>query len=293
MRTPPFHQSWQALGATPPQALAGPRLVVLHALRVVTHAAEKLAEPAESQPVGWLEWLADHHALATPVIRGARGARVAFRPGELTLLLLDVDGAAIKTRPLEGCRVQEANEWLQQELDDLGADGSQIVGGPSGDVSDLPEELGGVLGCPDRQAFDELERWLVNGDHVLRAIARGTQDASAVRCPAERVELMTLLQHRAREGEQGRWVSVGVSAGDDDHPVPHFFVGARPIDEAAAPSGEGLHWERRGAVVRAILPASAIVSHHDGEAQAAEVEGFLERAIPAAHAVVHREWRRR
>ncbi|MFW6051384.1 MAG: hypothetical protein ACODAU_09430 [Myxococcota bacterium] len=293
-RHPSFHASWQTLGTPPPDALVGPRVVTQHALLPVAEAAARLRESGASGPGEWLEWLEDHHAIASPVLAGTSGVRVALRPGELTLLLLDADGAARKTRPLLRCTVEEAWAWVRSELAEVGADVSVLGEGvpAAPDLPPLPESLGGALGCPDRAAQEELERWLRNADHVLRAIARASQDASAVRCPpGGRLELRTELLHPTRQGEEERRVEVGMSAGDATHPHPHFFVCARPAE--AMPADEVLWWEPRDGGARAVLPGAEVSRHRDGEAQAATVDAFFERAIPLAHRAVHREWRRR
>jgi hypothetical protein len=279
-----FHQSWQALGFRPCEALVEPRIVLHHALQAVTEAARHLAPSDE--PAGESEWLESHHALASPVLHGLRGGRVALRPAELTLLLLDVDGAAIKTRPLERSTVDDAFAWLRSELEGLGVDASQLVV-PASDVPPLPEHLGGVLACSDREAFAELERWLVNADHVLRAIARVTQDARPVRCPGDRLELSTEITHPTREGEGDRGVGVGLSLGDGQRPAPHFFVTAVPATEA--PEG----WEPHDGVLRAVLPGPEILRHREAEAQATAVDAFLQSALAEAHHLVQRQWRRR
>lgn len=267
------------------------RVVVEHALAAVGHAARHLSEAGAAQPVEGLEWLEDHHAIATPVLRGLSGVRVALRPAELTLLLLDPDGAALKTRPLEGCTVDEAFEWLHAELGEVGTDAFAFEDTDTADLPPLPASLGGVLGCPDRQALEELERWLGNADHVLRTIARTSQRASAVRCAPDRLALRTELRHRTREGEEARLVVVGASMGDAEHPQPFFFVAARPAE--TIPESPDLSWERHDGASRAILPADEIVGHRGAEEQASRVDAFLRRAVPAAHDILHREWRRR
>ncbi|MFW6023850.1 MAG: hypothetical protein ACOC9O_03800, partial [Myxococcota bacterium] len=126
----------------PSDTLASARAVVQHAMAAVAQAARHLAEGGV-EPADGLEWLEDHHAMATPVLRGLSGVRVALRPAELTLLLLGPDDAALKTRPLEGCTLEDAFEWLRAELGELGADASVFEGPGPANLSPLPASLGG------------------------------------------------------------------------------------------------------------------------------------------------------
>lgn len=279
-RGPGLHASWQALGTVPCEALVEPRIVVEHAVRAVGHVARHVSPPGE--PPGRLEWLASHHALATAVVHGSRGGRVALRPSELTLLLLDADGATLKTCPLERCTVADAAAWVRDQLGEIGVERREL---PQLEAS----STGGVLGRPDPEALAELERWLINGDHVLRMLARTTHGASAVRCPADRLELSTGIHHTTREGEAVRRVVAGLSLGDEHRPEPHWFVEAAPLASGAR------GWEVVGEAdaFRKVLPGHEILQHRDATAQATAVDGFLSAAVTEAHALLHREWRRR
>jgi hypothetical protein len=275
-----LHASWQVLGSVPCAALVEPRGVVERAVRVVGAVAQHVTAPGE--PGAELEWLSSHHALASPVLRGSRGVRAALRPAELTLSLLDTDGVTVRTCPLEHCTVHEAITWLRTQLGDLGVDVQALAAPSAGDPT-----AEGALGRPDREALAELERWLVNADHVLRTLARTTHGASPVRGPADRLELSTVIDHSTREGEGARRVVVGVSLGDDRHPEVHLFVEALP----ATGGSEG--WEAAGEGQRIVLSGSEVLRGRDAAAQTATVDRFLQSAIAEAHGLLHREWRRR
>lgn len=276
-----FHTSWQRLGGVASADLEPARGVLQKAVAEVAEASRRAGSEGEA-PGGALEWLEDHHALVGPVLEGTGGVRVALRPGEMTLLMLGADEAVLKTQPLESCTVQDVRTWLARELGAVGARAGSADSEPPPSAS---------LGCPDREALAEIDRWMCNGDHVLRGIARASANASAVRCDPAEPALHAELAHPTREGETARVVSVGMSLGGGADPAPHFFVRVSPVSRA--PEGTDPSWALRGDEAEARLPASVVVGHRGSEAQAAAVEAFFERAIPAAHALVHREWRRR
>jgi hypothetical protein len=280
-----YHASWQVLGARPSAALVAPRVVVERALALVAWAGHATGPSDGDAPLP-LEWLAEHRVLAGPVLEGTRGCRCVLRVAELTLMVLGVDGAIVKTRPLDHCSPAEVLEWLRTELGALGVTAFPMGEGP-GAVPPSAGAAADVLACSDRAALEEIEGWLVNADHMLRAVARTTSESSPVGCPADRLELSTQIRFRTRGGEDSRHVRVGVSLGDAQRSEPCFFVEAAPV--SSAPEG----WEAVGEGARAVLPAQDIVRQGDPVEQAATVEAFLDRAIPQAHALVQREWRRR
>lgn len=283
-----FHTSWQLLGAKAPGALADSCAAVQRALWALGRVAAQSGASDRAHGPGALEWLEDHRAIASPVLPGTRGVRAALRPGGFTLFLFDVDGATIKTLPLERCSVEDAAEWLKNELAAVGADPAAIGGAAVSNRSTPPPA--GPIGVADPASLAEVERWLCNGDHVLRAVARSSENTSAVRCPSERLALVAELSHRTREGEPQRIVAVGLSMGDEERSEPHFFVRVRPVGQVP---GSDPRWEMHGHQACAVLTGTDIVRHRADAAQAASVEAFLEEAISSAHELVHREWRRR
>lgn len=270
---------WQPVGTPPPAQLGDARAVVHQAL----HLTSRLAGTRSL-----LEWLDDHRLLAGELVRGRRGFRAALRIGDLTLLLIDPAGIAIKTLPLESRTYDEALGWLVREAEALGV--GTDTGAPDVPRPPLPEALDGKLEVRDRPAFAELDRWYGNGDRALRNVARVSEGASAVRCSARAPSLATDLFLPAREGESPRRVTVGMSPGDETIDEPHLFV--RPTPAPGSPYPELVtpaRWEHDAAVLR----GSAIATEHDADAQATLVQRFLEASIPAAHGALRRTWRRR
>lgn len=269
-------EHWQEVGDPPPNELGSARVLLSELGRLVAGALP--------QPGGPLIWLEEQQVLATDLITaGPRPFRVAVRPAEASLLLLDHLGGVLATYPLEGSTVQRAAEWLGRQTREQGA---QLQ----------PPELAHhePVTPGHRAALTELSRWLANAERFLVKLARSTEHASPVRFDPGRVELATHIQLGGRSGEPEREVTVGLSCGDASVAEPYFFARPRPVAETrelpALPTGG--RWVREPQL-EAVLPCSSVASDRDPAAQAGRVVSFVEAAVPAAHGLLHRSWSRR
>lgn len=275
---------WQAVSTPPPSAFARARTALGRAASAVFGLEAALRGP-DAERAG-VEWEVEHGLFATELFAARRPFRIALRPADLTLMVLDLDGAAIKTLPLEGATVGEAVRWLTSEAADLGTSPAAAIAPEAN--ADKP------LAVESPHALAELGRWYANADALLCWVARRTEGASPVRCREADLVIETHVALASREGEQARSVTVGMSPGDAAHAEPYFFVKPTPVAPTAQlpellPPGR---WEREPTPM-AVLDASSVAEERDGDAQVARVRAFLESAVAAAHAAIHRDWRRR
>lgn len=271
----PLVSSWQEVGDPPPHEL-GPARAILREVGALVHAAD---------PAGaGLEWIEEAQALASEVVPHERDPfRVAIRPAEAALELLDLQDSVLATCTLEGSSLDEARAWLGRRLEERGIEAS------------LPEpDHREVIDSAHRPSLAELGRWISNADRVLRSIARHTEEASPVRFDPVTAELSTRIQLKARSGEVPRIVVVGLSCGDASVAEPYFFARPQPVDgQTQLPTlPNGARWVREPSV-EAVMPCSSVASDLDPGAQSKRVAAFIEAALPAAHGLVQRAWARR
>ncbi len=271
----PLVEHWLDVGDPPPEDLGTARVLVreLAALVGAVHDTTR-----------GLEWLEEEGALASGLLHDHREPfRVAARPGDPSLVLLDLHGTVLATCPLDGRRLSEAAEWLAAHLAERGL----TVELPAVSYRDVVESA-------HRPALFELGRWLANADRILRNVARHTEGASPVRFEAARGELSTRMTLSARSGEEPRVVEVGLSCGDASVAEPYFFARPSPVDALGQLPvlPEGARWVREPGL-EAVMPCSAVARDRDPSAQAGRVAAFVEAAVPAAHGLVHRPWARK
>jgi hypothetical protein len=282
---------WQPVTVAPGDAAREARAVLLHAVQPVA-AVGRAVRPTEGAPVGRLEWTADHCALATGLLEGARPFRAAVRVGALTLLMLDVDDMALKTLPLDGAAVERAREWLTEQVAALG--GTASVEGTAWEVPALPADLDGKLSRRQRESFESLERWYGNAQRVLGNVAHMTRGASAVHCEPETGTLQTRIELPSRQGEATRAIRAGMVPGDEWRSQPYWFVQPSAHDEVETlpelPSPA--RWEHVGGFA-AVLPGDELARWREPDTQARTVHAFFESGLQAAHEILRREWRRR
>lgn len=276
-------ECWQAVGDPPPQELGSAR-VLLAEVGGLLGGVEGGGPLGGVEGGGPLMWLEEEQVLATDLLTGGpEPFRIAFRPAEASLVLLDHLGSVLATRPLEGSGVQAAAEWLR---DQIGHHGARLV------VPELGHRE--PVTPAHRAALTELSHWLANAERLLDKLARSTEDATPVRFEAARGELSTHICLAGRSGEPAREVTVGLSCGDASVAEPYFFARPRPVhaNGTLPPLPTGARWVREPDL-EAVMPCSSVTSDRDAAAQAGRVVAFVEAAVPAAHGLLHRSWARR
>ena len=108
-----------------PQHLISSRIQLHYAIQFMAAIAHALAPP---QPEGYhvtISWASKQQLFVSSPI--ADNFQVALDPVELRALFLDLQGNSIAMLPLEGQTMQQALEWHQAEMTQLGFDASDVV----------------------------------------------------------------------------------------------------------------------------------------------------------------------
>src|SRR5947207_11968792 len=122
-RNPSGLPSWTRVTPTMGRALHDARLQLHHAAQFATAAGVSFLPAASDDSHTNLEWIPPIEALASSVIPADRSFRVAVRPRDLTILLLDGDSREQSMTPLHGLRADQAAGWIRKRIERFGADG--------------------------------------------------------------------------------------------------------------------------------------------------------------------------
>lgn len=277
---------WQLLGDPAPDALGEAREVLRWGARAVASVANTCLRPLDDDSHLALGWLAEPGMLAGVYTTSTPRYRAALRVADLTLHLVDVEGASVAQGELQGKTLAEALDWLGSAiLAFSGAPPARPLKPPQHQMPDHPIGEGAPFGLAHPSEFAELARWFADGDAMLRTFAGADPRASAVRCWPRQLELVTrVILDEGVEPERARAVSLSLFPGDADVPGPCFRVTPHPAPSAAGarPLPGGARWVEDGELLRAVLPAQAVVEPPTAEAQALRVADFLERACAEA-----------
>ncbi len=278
---------WNSLGQLAPDGLAEPRLVLHHASQLAAAAGASLLPPRPDDSHPNLGWEPGAEALVGHPIEAAGSVRVAIRPRDLSLLLLDAAGNVLETVALPGRTPAESLRELQI-----------AIGLAAGRTITTP------LTCPDYElphhavadgasfpassqmqaAWSELGAWFGGAHAALDAVRAHEPGASDVRCWPHHFDIATLIVHATGEGgSPTQTIGVGMSPGDESYAEPYWYVSPWPYPETGElpPLEGGAHWHREG-FTAAILPGSRLLA---ATHRAGALEAYLTSAVTACHRI--------
>jgi hypothetical protein len=288
--------SWKVLGNVDAQHLVNARLQLHWAALLAATVGKRLLPPQPDFSQQSFEWIeraggasGGGGALVQGEVAGPRPFRIGIRLADLTLVLLDGEGAALRELKLSGQTVAEAHAWLAAEIDNLleaPLDPPLESPGLSTEMPAHPVGTGRRFTLADSAPFAEVACWFANADGMLREIAARESGASPVRCWPHHFDLATLIPlETGTTPESLRTVGAGLSPGDGGRAVPYFYVTLWPYpkspkaSELPALAGGGT-WNTEG-WMGAVLEAGAISTAGSGEGQEGQVREFLASAVAA------------
>jgi len=269
--------TWAQLGSEPSAALGAARTALHHAVQIVAAAGETFvpARPDTSQNAS--VWIESHAALGGAELPARFPCRVALRVADLTLLLLDRQGAPHAELALAGRPPDAAKEWAADAIR------SHTQGELARALVAPGFEIPGVLPrfpAPDA-ALAELGRWYAAADYELGALAARTPGAGPVLCWPHHLDIASLIE---LGGE--RTIGVGLSPGDDGTAEPYLYVNHFPASSThPLPPLEAGAWHTIG-WLGALLRGSELVAAGDAAAQQALWRRFVASAIAASRKLV-------
>jgi hypothetical protein len=261
----------------PPRELGAARTALHHAVQVVAAVGETFvpARPDTSQNATL--WIESHAALGGAELPARFPCRLALRVADLTLLLLDRQGAPHAELALAGRTPAEALGWAADAIRrHTHGELARVLVQPG---FTIPGQLA-RFPAPE-PALAELGRWYANADYELGVLAARTPGAGPVLCWPHHFDLATLI---ALGGE--RTCGVGLSPGDAGIPEPYLYVSHHPPSARGnLPPLDAGAWHTEG-WLGALLRGSDIVAAGEAAAQQALWRRFVAGAVTASRKLV-------
>jgi len=264
-------------------ALHDARLQLHHAAQLAAAAGISFLAPRTDDSHTTLEWIPSVRALASALVEAEKPFRVAVRPHDLSLLLLDGTGREQRAMSLHAQTLSAAAQWLARGVASRGAPKVRFTLDRHYEIPDHPVAHGAPFDATSVQYFDELSRWFGQGWLVLEGLRESTSAATAVRCWPHHFDITTLIPLERNGGAITKSIGVGLEPGDSSYDEPYWYVNAYPAPEIRGDStlpalAGGGQWHRRdwiGAVLRAqVMPA-------DAQAQECAVRDFIASGVAA------------
>jgi hypothetical protein len=272
---------WETLGAVEPHDLIAARLPLHWAAQAVAAVGKQLLPHQTDFGEQSFTWMAGPRVLAQGVVDGPRPFRAAIRLADPALLLLGRDGEALARMPIEGRTLEEAYEWVRQEVETLiGRSLEKPLERPEG-LPEHPVATGAPFALAGSAAAAELERYYAGADRLLRGLREHNPGASPVRCWPHHFDLATLmLLDPEADPETARSIGVGLSPGDSARPEPYFYVLPWPRPTGDLPALDGGAWNTEG-WLGAVLESADFTAAGSNGAQRGRIERFLNSAVQA------------
>ena len=281
---------WATLGAVDPRKLTDARLQLHWAAQAASAAGKQLLEHRPDYGEQSFRWSERSQALVQGLVEGLfeekRPFRPALRPARPALLLLGADGEILSELLLDGHTLDEAYNWLSEEIEGLlGRPLERTLERP-GDLPAHPVGMGAPFSTnADGAAFVEIGRYFSNLDRALRRIEDRNPGASPVRCWPHHFDLATLIVLDPKaSAEEARSIGVGLSPGDPGIPEPYLYVLPWPasVGKDLPELAGGGRWQTEG-WTGGVLEATRFTSTGTNGAQGQQVEAFLDSAVAACH----------
>jgi hypothetical protein len=268
---------WAHLGAVAPGALGAARAMLHQAGQVIASAGETFVPRQPDTSHTALVWMESHRALAGFEISGRWPCRLALRVPDLTLLLVDRQGAPHDALALEGKTLADAKRWAAEAIRSYThGEHARALVQPGFEIPGRVDRLA----APGPE-LAELARWYANADAELSILALRTPSAGPVLCWPHHFDIATLL---SLGGDKS--VGVGLSPRDDGIAEPYVYVNHHPAqrDHTLPPLDVGA-WNTSG-WLGALLRGSELVAAGDARAQQELWRRFVANAVATSRALL-------
>lgn len=279
---------WAEIGRVGPERLGDPVLQLHWAAQLVASAGQTFAEPLEDDSHRSMSWSEMHSALVGADFAGPYPFRVALRPRDLTVILLDRTEQTLGALPLQGRSRSESYEWLSLAMATYLGGPPPRIERPEYDVPAHPVEAEGRFGVAD-DALATLESLYGGAAELLAEVAAERSDASEVRCWPHHFDIATLMTVAPAEGDRpARTVGAGLAPMGGGLDRWYWYVSPWPYPEARAlPELQGPgRWHTEG-WTGAVLPGE-VVTAAPREDRRELVRAFLDEAIGVCEELVGR-----
>lgn len=278
---------WGAIGALAPRSLRDPLLQLHHAAQLVASAGQTFAAPEEDDSHRAMTWSGELEALVGSGFAGPYPFRVALRPRDLTLLLLDRTSQALGTLPLQGRPREEGYEWLSLAVATYLGGAPPVLERPTYDLPAHPVADGEPFDV-DADALRVVTHLYGSAAELLDAVHRSRPEASVVRCWPHHFDVAILLTLAGGDETDGdrttgqRTIGVGLAPSGGGLDDWYWYVTLHPYPEALAlPPLEGPGtWHTEG-WTGAVLTGETVTAA-DPDRRRTLVRAFVDEAVAAS-----------
>lgn len=279
--------TWATATSVAPGELREATLQLHWATQFIAAAGQTFAEPKDDDSHRAMIWDRDLRAFVGAPFAGPYPFRVAVRPEDLTLMLIDGSDGELGALPLAGATRAQGYEWL-------GLGMATYLGSPPPEIEqpeyEMPEHGVGAEARFSAGLETELQALTALYDGaatLLSDLVAGRAEASSVLCWPHHFDIATLFTlERGHDGKATKTIGVGLAPMGGGYEEWYLYVSPWPwpapgsLPELAGPG----RWHTEGwtGVILTGQEAAAL----SGGARTDTVRAFLAEAIEAATAAL-------
>lgn len=274
--------SWGGVGAIDPGDLVDPVLELHWAAQLVASAGQTFVASRADDSHRAMRWDPVQRAFVGEAFAGSYPFRVALRPADLTLVLLDRTGDSLGSLPLGGVTREDAYEWLAIGVATYMGHLPRIER-PEYDMPGHPVAAEAAFATGLEPERDALTALYGSAAELLEELASSRPDASPVRCWPHHLDIATLLTiERDAQGTATKTVSAGLAPMGGGYATWYWYVTPWPYPPSTALPplhGPGA-WHTEG-WTGAVLTAEELLAA-EAPFREAVVRKFLDVSVEAA-----------
>jgi hypothetical protein len=229
------HGSWSGIGSVSPGALHEAALELHRAVQLIASAGRTFVEPRADHSHMAMAWDEPRHSFVGAPFAGAYPFRVALRPMDLTLQLLDRTDQPLGSLPLAGHAGDEAYSWLSLGLATYMGGPPPVLTRPDYDMPPHPVAAGEPFSGAREAERAALAALYGGAAGLLSELAGARTDASAVVCWPHHFEIATLIRLDGEPAaEDARTIGVGMAPFGAGSSGWYWYVTPWPYPEASS-----------------------------------------------------------
>jgi hypothetical protein len=271
-----------AMGRMAPGDLVSATAELHWAAQLVASAGQTFVEPAEDDSHRAMHWEAAQSAFVGAPFAGAYPFRVALRPADLALLILDRTGEAVATLPLAGVGIEDGYAWLSAAMATYFGGPPPVFERPDWELPAHPLEQGARFSSPVGAELEALSELYATADRLIAEVAEKLEHASPVRCWPHHLDIASLITlERDSDGAASRTLGIGMAPRGGGYDTWYWYVSPWPYPVPARLRAlRRGHWHTDG-WTGAVLAGEEVVAM-PAHARLGAVRDFLEDAVEAA-----------
>jgi len=274
---------WPLISSVAPEALIETTLELHWAVQLVASAGQTFAEPRPDDSHRAMQWAPSLRAFVGSPFAGPYPFRVAIRPDDLTLLLVDRTDGTLGSLPLAGKTLDEGHEWMSLGMATYLGGPPPRLERPEYDMPSHPVGAGEPFTGGDETARRVLGALYAGAADLISGAMAGRDRAPEIRCWPHHFDIAALLTI-----DSERNIGVGLAPMGGGFGGWYLYVTPRPYpDSEALPDLAGAgHWHI-DRWTGAVLTGDEVRAMPPGERDA-QVRAFLARGIDAASEALRR-----